>query len=130
MVGTVHFGYSRPLKSFPFFGGCGQLIMSGSSMGGAPIIHSTAKMLYGVLNWDLLQQAIDPPNFGSFNGPSILEKNRFAPATVEALRGRGAEVREQAMTSGLQAITRGEAHGMKLWLGGADPRREGLVMGD
>jgi len=34
------------------------------------------------------------------------------------------------MTSGLQAITRGQAHGQILWLGGADPRREGIVMGD
>lgn len=131
MVGTVHFGYSRPLKSFPFFGGFGQLVMSGSSMDGALIIHSTAKMLYGVLNWGLLpQQAIDLPNFGSFNGPSILEEKRFPPAVVEALRARGAEVREQAVTSGLQAIARGRVHGAPVWLGGADPRREGVVMGD
>ena len=109
----------------------GQLVMSGGSPGGALIIHYVAKTLYGVLNWGLLpQQAIDLPNFGSLNGPSLLEEKRFAPATVEALRARGAEVREMNMTSGLQAITRGEAHGMKLWLGGADPRREGLVMGD
>jgi gamma-glutamyltranspeptidase/glutathione hydrolase len=39
-------------------------------------------------------------------------------------------VREQALTSGLQAITRGQAHGTLLWFGGADPRREGVVMGD
>jgi len=49
---------------------------------------------------------------------------------VQALRARGAEVREMNMTSGLQAITRGQAHGKKMWLGGADPRREGVVMGD
>jgi gamma-glutamyltranspeptidase/glutathione hydrolase len=109
----------------------GQLVMSGGSPGGALIIHFTAKTLYGVLNWGLLpQQAIDLPNFGSLNGPSLLEEKRFAPATVEALRARGAEVRELTMTSGLQAITRGQAHGMPLWLGGADPRREGVVMGD
>ena len=64
------------------------------------------------------------------NGPTLLEEKRFPPATVEALRARGAEVREQNMTSGLQAITRGQAHGKKLWMGGADPRREGIVMGD
>ena len=127
MVGTVHFGYSRPLKSFPFFGGCGQLVMSGGSMNGALIIHSTAKMLYGVLNWGLLpQQAIDLPNFGSFNGPSLLEEKRFAPATVEALRSRGHEVRELNMTSGLQGIQRTPSG----FFGGADPRREGIVMGD
>lgn len=109
----------------------GQLVMSAGSPGGALIIHFTAKTLYGVLNWGLLpQQAIDLPNFGSLNGPTLLEENRFAPATVEALRTRGAEVRELAMTSGLQAITRGDIHGQPMWLGGADPRREGVVMGD
>jgi len=109
----------------------GQLVMSGGSPGGALIIHYTAKTLYGVLHWGLLpQQAIDLPNFGSLNGPSLLEEKRFAPATVEALRARGAEVREMNMTSGLQAIARGQAHGKPLWLGGADPRREGVVMGD
>jgi len=108
-----------------------QLVMSGGSPGGALIIHFTAKTLYGVLNWGLIpQQAIDLPNFASLNGPTLLEEKRFAPATVEALRARGAEVREQAMTSGLQAITRGQAQSTQRWLGGADPRREGLVMGD
>jgi gamma-glutamyltranspeptidase/glutathione hydrolase len=109
----------------------GELLMSGGSPGGAAIIHYTAKTLYGVLNWGLMpQQAINLPNFGSMNGPTLLEENRFPPATVQALRARGAEVREMNMTSGLQAITRGQAHGKKIWLGGADPRREGVVMGD
>ena len=109
----------------------GPLVMSAGSPGGALIIHYTAKTLYGVLNWGLTpQQAINLPNFGSTNGPSVLEEKRFAPATVEALRTRGAEVREMNMTSGLQALTRAEVHGKKLWLGGADPRREGVVMGD
>ncbi len=109
----------------------GQVLMSGGSPGGALIIHYTAKTLYGVLNWGLTpQKAIDLPNFGSLNGPSLLEEKRFPPATVQALRERGAEVREMNMTSGLQAISRGQAHGKTLWLGGADPRREGVVMGD
>jgi gamma-glutamyltranspeptidase/glutathione hydrolase len=56
----------------------------------------------------------------------VLEEKRFAPATVEALKARGGEVREQALTSGLQAIER-TPNGL---FGGADPRREGVVMGD
>ncbi|MCB2001109.1 MAG: gamma-glutamyltransferase [Rhodoferax sp.] len=109
----------------------GALVMSGGSPGGALIIHYTAKTIYGVLNWGMLpQQAINLPNFASLNGPTLLEEKRFPAATVDALKARGHEVREIGMTSGLQAITRGQAHGQTLWLGGADPRREGIVMGD
>ncbi len=109
----------------------GPLVMSAGSPGGALIIHYTAKTLHGVLGWGLLpQQAINLPNFGSLNGPSLLEEKKFPAATVEALRTRGAEVREMNLTSGLQAITHTNVHGKPMWLGGADPRREGVVMGD
>jgi len=109
----------------------GALVMSGGSPGGALIIHYTAKTVYGILNWGMLpQQAINLPNFASLNGPTVLEEKRFPAATVDALKARGHEVREVNMTSGLQAIIRGQAHGTPLWMGGADPRREGIVMGD
>jgi gamma-glutamyltranspeptidase/glutathione hydrolase len=105
----------------------GQLVMSGGSPGGALIIHYTAKTLYGVLNWGLNpQQAIDLPNFGSNNGPTLLEEKRFTPAVVQTLQARGHEVREMNMTSGLQAIQKTPTG----FFGGADPRREGVVMGD
>lgn len=64
------------------------------------------------------QQAINLPNFGSMNRPSLLEEKRFPPLTVETLRARGDEVREMNMTSVLQAIARGHAHGKMLWFGG------------
>ena len=105
----------------------GKLLMSAGSPGGALIIHFTAKTLYGTLNWGLdAQRAIDLPNFGSVGGPMILEAGRFPAATVDALKARGQDVRETEMTSGLQAIERRGAG----WFGGADPRREGVVMGD
>ncbi|RMX03584.1 gamma-glutamyltransferase family protein [Corticibacter populi] len=112
-------------------GSRGALLASLGSPGGALIIHYTAKTLYGVLDWGLTpQQAIDLPNFGSLNGPTLLEAGMFPAPLVEQLKTRGSEVREVDMTSGLQAITQGVAHGRKLWFGGADPRREGIVMGD
>ena len=105
----------------------GQLVMSGGSPGGALIIHYTAKTLWGTLHWGLnAQQAINLPNFGSANGPTLLEEKRFPAATVDALKARGHEVREMNMTSGLQAIQRLPGG----YFGGADPRREGVVMGD
>lgn len=105
----------------------GRLVMSSGSPGGAFIIHFTAKTLYGVLNWGLNPQAaINLPNFAAFNGPALLEENRFPPATIRALNARGHDVIEIPMTSGLQALQT-TPHGL---LGGADPRREGVVMGD
>ena len=105
----------------------GQLVMSGGSPGGALIIHYTAKLLLGTLHGGLnAQQAVSLPNFGSLNGPTLLEAGRFGAPMVEALKARGHEVREMDMTSGLQAIER-TATG---WFGGADPRREGVVLGD
>lgn len=109
----------------------GQALMSAGSPGGALIIHFTAKTLLGTLHQGLSPQAaIDLPNFGTTGGPVMLEEKRFPAATVQALRERGHTVNEAAMTSGLQAIQRGMAGGQPVWLGGADPRREGIVAGD
>ncbi len=109
----------------------GQLLATAGSPGGAHIIHYTAKALYGVLHWGLMpQQAIDLPNFANTGGPTLLEQQRFPSSTVQALQARGGAVRETEMTSGLQMIVRGSAHGTPLWFGGSDARREGLVMGD
>jgi gamma-glutamyltranspeptidase/glutathione hydrolase len=35
-----------------------------------------------------------------------------------------------ALPSGLQAIVRREVNGRSVWVSGADPRREGAVMGE
>jgi gamma-glutamyltranspeptidase / glutathione hydrolase len=105
----------------------GRLVMTAGSPGGPLIIHFVAKTMYGVLHWGLdAQQSIDLPNFGSLNGPSLLEEQRFPAATVEALRERGAQVRVLPLTSGLQVIQKTPSG----YFGGADPRREGDVRGD
>jgi len=105
----------------------GSLVMSVGSPGGAPIIHYTTKTLIASLAWGLdAQRAIELPNFGSLNGPTLLERGRFPAATLEALRARGHVVQEADLTSGLQALRRTPQG----WSGGADPRREGVVLGD
>jgi gamma-glutamyltranspeptidase/glutathione hydrolase len=105
----------------------GQLVLSGGSPGGALIVHYTAKLLVGTLHWDMnAQDAVNLPNFGSLNGPTLLEAQRFPATTFEALKAQGHEVREMEMTSGLQAIERTP----RGWFGAADPRREGVVLGD
>ena len=105
----------------------GQLLMSAGSPGGALIIHYTARTLLAALAWDMSPQAaIDLPHFGSTGGPLLLERGRYPRATVDALQARGHRVSETEMTSGLQVLQRGRDG----WLGGADPRREGIVAGD
>jgi gamma-glutamyltranspeptidase/glutathione hydrolase len=105
----------------------GQLVMTLGSAGGPFIIHSVATTLLGTLQWGLdAQRALDLPGFGSFNGPTLLEKGLFPAATAEALRARGHVVTEFEFATGLLAIQRTPTG----WFGGADPRREGVVKGD
>jgi gamma-glutamyltranspeptidase/glutathione hydrolase len=107
--------------------GSGKLLLSAGSPGGAMIIHFTAKTLLGVLNWGLSpQQAIDLPNFGTLGGTLFVEQGHFNASVMAALRARGHTVVETPMPSGLQAIERVPEG----FLGGADPRREGMVLGD
>jgi gamma-glutamyltranspeptidase/glutathione hydrolase len=104
----------------------GKLKMTGGSPGGAVIIHYTGKLLMGTLQWGLnTQQAINLPNFSSLNGPTILEEKRFPESTLKALQAKGHDVRETPLPSGLQAIEVTPTG----FFGGADPRREGVVMG-
>jgi gamma-glutamyltranspeptidase/glutathione hydrolase len=105
--------------------------MSVGSPGGSAIINYVAKTLVGTLDWGLdIQRAIDLPNFGSRNlgdkGTLELEKGRFPQAAIDELKSRGHEVRELEQTSGLHGLMRVQGG----WSGGADPRREGVVMGE
>ena len=110
----------------------GALVATLGSPGGSQIIGYVGKTLVGVLDWQLdIQQAIGLPNFGSRNGPTELEKGRFGAGVVEALQARGHDIREIDMASGLQGIVRVQlADGQFGWAGGADPRREGVALGD
>jgi gamma-glutamyltranspeptidase/glutathione hydrolase len=111
----------------PGAAGVKSLRMVLGSPGGAAIIHFTARTMLGALAFGLdAQRAIDGPNFGTFGGPLLLEKGRFDAATAAALKALGHEVREIDMTSGLQAIERQPGG----WSGAADPRREGVALGD
>ncbi len=122
---------SSMAPTFVFDKSTGGLVMVSGSPGGALIIHYSAKVLYGALNWDLTpQQAIDLPNFGALNENIFLEQDRFPPSTALALKAQGHAVVETKLTSGLQSITRSGLNPKAPLMGGADPRREGIVLGD
>jgi gamma-glutamyltranspeptidase/glutathione hydrolase len=109
----------------------GKLVLAVGSPGGPAIINYVAKVLVGTLDWDLnVQQAISLPNFGSRNGPTELEGARFPASEVEALKARGHQVRQMELNSGLHGVERMMIHGVPMWFGGADPRREGVAKGD
>jgi gamma-glutamyltranspeptidase/glutathione hydrolase len=109
----------------------GELVMAIGSPGGSQIIGYVARTLLLTLRDGLpLQAAITMPNLGSRNGPLELEAGRAPPGLAEALRARGHEVREIAMTSGLHGIVRDCDRARRCTLvGAADPRREGLALG-
>ncbi|MEK9777362.1 MAG: gamma-glutamyltransferase, partial [Quisquiliibacterium sp.] len=105
----------------------GGFVMSVGSPGGALINHYTARTLWSVLRWGLNpQQAIKLPNFGTTGGSTLLERGRFSKSIIDDLESRGHTITEMPMTSGLQAIVRTPSG----YSGGADPRREGVVVGD
>jgi gamma-glutamyltranspeptidase/glutathione hydrolase len=109
----------------------GQLVLAVGSPGGPAIINYVAKVLVGTLDWGLdVQQAISLPNFGSRNGPTELETGRFPASEIRALEAKGHKVRQTEQNSGLHGIERIRIHGVPLWYGGADPRREGVAKGD
>jgi len=78
-----------------------------------------------------LQAAISPPNRLPRNDEVNLEKGPVLEGLAEELRAMGHTVEIAEMTSGLHGLTvqygdNGEA---AYYLGGADPRREGLAAG-
>jgi gamma-glutamyltranspeptidase/glutathione hydrolase len=111
------------------------------SPGGSTIIQFVVKTLVGMLDWGLdPQQAVSMVDFGADNSPEtnvggehpiidLTDPPGLAGSNdplVEGLRRLGHKVDLADQSSGLSAIVR-TAPG---WTGGADPRREGLVMGD
>ncbi|WP_116387009.1 gamma-glutamyltransferase family protein, partial [Cupriavidus oxalaticus] len=110
----------------------GQLVATVGSPGGSQIIEYVSKTLVGMLDWNMdPQAAIGMGNFGSRNGPTEVEKGLVSPGLVQALQQRGHQVAEIEMTSGTQAIVRRQgSDGKVVWAGGADPRREGVAVGD
>ncbi|NDL71747.1 gamma-glutamyltransferase [Vreelandella alkaliphila] len=106
----------------------GELVASLGSPGGAAIIHYTARTLQAMRDWGLdAQEALNLPHAITLGGDVFVEEGRFPDDIIEALRERGHTVSERELTSGLQTIMRLEDGSL---FGGADPRREGVVMGD
>ena len=104
----------------------GRVAIVAGSPGGSAIINYVAKTLVAIIDWDLdPQAAVALPNFGSRNGPTELERNTPIVTLETRLKALGAPVWITDHTSGLHVIRR-TGNG---WVGGADPRREGIARG-
>jgi gamma-glutamyltranspeptidase/glutathione hydrolase len=105
----------------------GRVAIVAGSPGGSAIIDYVVKTLVAIVDWRLdPQAAVALSNFGSRNGATELEEATPVTALAPRLRALGHDVRVIDQTSGLQAIVRTHDG----WIGGADPRREGIVLGD
>ena len=66
------------------------------------------------------------PNFGSQGGPFIIEYSPYYVWPAFDLTSYGHVIGNTTMTSGIHTIVRKDGH----LEGGADPRREGVALGD
>lgn len=129
-------GAKRPRSSMSptlVFNNDGSLAMALGSPGGSLIIQYVVKTFLAMTQWGMnVQQAVSAPNFGARNVPETSigsEHPGVTPETVDGtvdeLEGKGHNVDLTEMTSGLSALVVKD-DGI---YGGADPRREGIVLG-
>jgi gamma-glutamyltranspeptidase / glutathione hydrolase len=124
----------RPLSSMApslAFDADGRLSLVIGSPGGTRIIGFVAQTLLGVLHWGMdVQQAISAPRVIAQLGPVELEEGTELAAQADALRALGHRVTVREINSGLHGIEIRYQDGGTRLVGGADPRREGVVLGD
>lgn len=105
----------------------GRPVVAVGSPGGSAIIGYVAQALVAMLDWNLdPQQAINLPILLNRNGATQVEAVPAADALASALTAMGHQVKRETINSGLHAI-RWSPDG---WQGGADPRRDGVALGD
>ncbi|USD66446.1 gamma-glutamyltransferase [Vibrio sp. SCSIO 43136] len=101
--------------------------MAIGSPGGSRIIGYVAKTLIAHIDWGMpIQQAIEMPNMLNRFGTFDLEADTDAQKFKQPLEAMGFKVNVRDLNSGLHGVV---FENGKL-IGGADSRREGIVLGD
>jgi gamma-glutamyltranspeptidase/glutathione hydrolase len=104
-----------------------KLVAAVGSAGSARIIGDTLQALVGMLDWNLSPQAaMALGRVINMNAETELEQGTPAGAAADALRALGHQVQVRRHDGGLAGIRRFEDG----WQGGADPRRDGVAIGE
>ena len=97
------------------------------SPGGSRIIGYVAKSIIAWADWGMgLQQAVSLPHLVNRFGTYDVEEGTLAADFTPALEAMGYEVNSRGLNSGLHAIAVGDSQ----LRGAADPRREGIALGN
>ena len=122
-------GGKRPRSSMSptlVFDRQGRLVAIAGSPGGSRIIGYVTQALVAMLDWNMEPaMAAAWPHVGPFNELVELEESTAAARLAPTLQDRGLPVRVQSMPSGLNLI-----RVLPSLAGGADPRREGVVLAE
>ena len=104
----------------------GAPVIIAGSPGGSRIIGYTTQAIIAMIDWGMdAQQAAGLPHAVNRFGTYDLEAGTAAAALAQDLGALGYETKTRALTSGLHLI----GIGAQL-TGGADPRREGIALGE
>lgn len=105
----------------------GKPFIAVGSPGGSRIIGYVAQSLIAMLDWNMSpQEAINMPHLVNRFGTFDIEAGTPATSLAPELEARGFKTNIQDLNSGIHAIMITE----DTLIGGADPRREGLVIGN
>src|SRR5438105_9079921 len=105
----------------------GRFFAALGSPGGRQIIAYVAQALVALIDGQLtMQAAAAAPRHVNLDGPTFIESNTPLAQLAPALSAMGHQVQMVHFDSGVNGIT----HVSGGYEGGADPRREGVALGD
>jgi len=105
----------------------GRPVYALGSPGGSQIIPFVANALIGLIDWGMdIQAAVSMPHLTNRFGTYDLEEGTTAASMAADLTALGYKTAVRELNSGLHGI----AIGPEGLTGGADPRREGVALGD
>jgi len=120
----------RPLSAMSpviVFAPDGQFFASLGSPGGRFIIEYVAQAVMNLIDGQLsMTEAAAAPRHANLNGPTFIERGTKLEQSAPALSAMGHRIQSIGFDSGVNGIRRVPGG----YEGGADPRREGIALGD